>query len=246
MSSDKLELELELELVKSVVFVKLLSGDLIEIDTTADTTCSEFYNMVYTVLREQHDLKINCQCQIKLFLGDEEFVPVGDELLNGKEGEVFCLFVENSRYTFVINNYGDAYDTTVVPVTRYDAMHLMIIKHEDDRKVEYDHYFYVDGSWHGPDDEVWPILRVFDGTDIPFNDGHEDDEYVIQIPEDTAVLTMEEMVERILDTAEPVMRFTMSARTCLRNNILEDYEESMTMTNGQEQGQGQEQAEEED
>ena len=214
------------------VYVKLLSGDLLEIETRTDIPCDVFYGMVFDRLSEEMRPKGCRLCQMGLFTDTEEIVPYTGERMELIEGETFMLFLDKHRYVTLALNVDEVYEDGPEQVKVYHEIALSICQiregmteHGEERKeyIEHEESFYI---WQNPAmiDGMGEQIRDGDGvlSEWLLNRRGGSDKWIF-LPPFESFLSSEEMMDLFLNRAEQVMEISMSAKACIWSDMMEKY-----------------------
>ena len=204
------------------VYVKLLSGELLEIETRADIPCGAFYDMVFDRLSEEMRPTGCRQCQMGLFTDTEVIVPYTGAGMELTEGETFMLFLDKHRYVICVLNVEEVYDDGQEPVEVYDEI-VVSISQIGEEKIEYEESFYVSMN---PERIASGMARIRDGDGVPSEwllNRRGGSEKWITLPPSESFLSPEEMMELFLIRAEQVMDISMSAKACIWTDMMGKY-----------------------
>ena len=104
------------------VSIKILSGDMIDLDISKDVTLSQFYNIVWMALPIQIPLQ-----SLDLFRQDyEEPLPQNDMSLTPQSGEIFLAFVQKTHFTLSLDIVADAFCNYIY----YNVFNIIIHENE--------------------------------------------------------------------------------------------------------------------
>jgi hypothetical protein len=128
------------------VWVKLLSGEMIAIETSSDVSCAMFYEAVVDALPEDVRPKYCWQSQMTLVAGDSDelVVPISEEPLVPTDGKIFTLLLDERAYEVRLSQFEEVCNTEENPIHRYEAVQVSIYQMgTESRQYQYTTIFYI-------------------------------------------------------------------------------------------------------